>query len=112
MALTDANDKYVYDLNIISITGVVDDIRVFIVRAPKAGLNRFHIHFLHGAYQGLDFVKAANMKVKPESEKPKVVINQKDLDLDKQRGFMDVGRRKAEVEWWIDAEYGDGWWMG
>lgn len=91
VALTDADDKCVYDVNIITPTHMVDDIRVFIVRAPKAGLNRFHIHFYHGAYQGLDFVVAANMRVKPESEKPKVEINQKDLDLDKQRGLMDVG---------------------
>lgn len=35
------------------------------------------------------------MKVKPESQKPKVVINEKDLALDKKRGLVDVGQRRG-----------------
>lgn len=90
MILTDREDKSVYDANLITPMNMVSEIRLFMVRAPKDGLHFFHLHFFHGAYQGLDFVTSTKMRVKPESLKPKIEVNQKDLDLDKQRGLMDV----------------------
>ena len=64
-------------------------------QVQKAGKTVFHLHFMCPVYMGLDFTVTATLVAKPESMKPKVEVNQKDLDLDKKKGFMDVG----EVRW-------------
>ena len=57
-----------------------------------SGKTVLHLHFMCPVYMGLDFTVTATLVAKPESMKPKVEINQKDLDLDKKKGLMDVGK--------------------
>ena len=87
--LSDAEDKYVLDYTMLTPLETVTEERVFPIRPMKAEKMCYHLHFLCPCYVGLDFTVA--VKVKPESMKPKVVINQKDLDLDKKKGLIDVG---------------------
>ena len=89
--LSDAEDKYVLDYTMLTPLETVTEERVFPIRPMKAEKMCYHLHFLCPCYVGLDFTVPVSVKVKPESMKPKVVINQKDLDLDKKKGLIDVG---------------------
>ena len=89
--LSDAEDKYVLDYTMLTPLETVTEERVFPIRPMKAEKMCYHLHFLCPCYVGLDFTVPVAVKVKPESMKPKVVINQKDLDLDKKKGLIDVG---------------------
>lgn len=89
--LSDANDKYVMDCAMLTPQELLTEARIFALHPPKAEKVCYHLHFLCPCYVGLDFTVPVMMKVRPESEKPKVEINQKDLDLDKKKGLIDVG---------------------
>lgn len=89
--LSDADDKYVLDFAMLKPQELLTEARIFALQPRKAEKVCYHIHFLCPCYVGLDFTVPVTMKVRPESEKPKVEINQKDLDLDKKKGLIDVG---------------------
>lgn len=74
------------------------EVRGFPIVPDKEGLMMFHLHFFCPGYIGLDFTVPVSMRVKPESQKPKVEINKKDLELDKEKGLMDVKMRKKNDE--------------
>ena len=74
---------------------LLTEARIFGLRPVKAEKVCYHLHFMCPCYVGLDFTVPVVMKVRPESEKPKVEINQKDLDLDKKKGLIDVGVGEA-----------------
>ena len=95
IVITDPADKYMLDLMVIPYTGLFIDTTLFRVPATREGSSSFHLHFFCPCYIGLDFSVPVTMKVKPESQKPKVVINEKDLALDKKRGLVDVGQRRG-----------------
>lgn len=90
MAITDPADKGVFDIMTIPYTGLFVETTLFRVPAVREGTSSFHLHFLCPCYLGLDTSVTVTMKVKPESQKPKVVINEKDLALDKKKGLVDV----------------------
>ena len=90
IVLSDREDKNALDAVILTPHDMVEELRAFPMIPDKEGLMTFHLHFLCPAYVGLDFTVPVSMRVKPESEKPKVEINQKDLELDKEKGLMDV----------------------
>ena len=89
--LSDADDKYVLDCALLRPLDLLTEERIFGLRPVKAEKACYHLHFMCPCYVGLDFTVPVVMKVRPESEKPKVEINQKDLDLDKKKGLIDVG---------------------
>ena len=89
--LCDAEDKMVFDYSIIANPSVFFEQPIVQFQVPRAGKTVFHLHFMCPVYMGLDFTVPATLVAKPESMKPKIEINQKDLDLDKKKGFMDVG---------------------
>lgn len=93
--LSDADDKYVLDCALLRPLELLTEARIFGLRPVKAEKACYHLHFLCPCYVGLDFTVPVVMKVRPESEKPKVEINQKDLDLDKKKGLIDVGVGEA-----------------
>ena len=88
--LSDRDDKNALDAVVLTPHEMVEELRAFPIIPDKEGLMTFHLHFLCPAYMGLDFTVPVSMRVRPESEKPKVEINKKDLDLDKEKGLMDV----------------------
>ena len=90
IVITDPADKYMFDMIKIPLTGLFIDTTLFQVPAVREGSTSYHLHFFCPCYLGLDFSVSVTMKVKPESQKPKVVINEKDLALDKKRGLVDV----------------------
>ena len=91
VVLSDVNDKYALEGDIIAFNGLFKEQPIFQMQVRKAGIITYHLHFFCPCYLGLDFTVAVSMKVKPESMKPKIVINEKDLALDKKKGLVDVG---------------------
>lgn len=98
VVLSDRDDKSVLDAIMVTPDELVTEVRGFAVMPDKEGLMMFHLHFFCPGYIGLDFTVPVSMKVKPESQKPKVEINKKDLELDKEKGLMDVNLRKKNDE--------------
>ena len=90
--LSDAEDKIAYDFVTLADPSVLSERVIARFQVPKAGKTVLHLHFMCPVYMGLDFTVTATLVAKPESMKPKVEINQKDLDLDKRKGLMDVGK--------------------
>ena len=90
IVLSDREDKNALDAVVLTPHEMVEDLRAFPIIPDKEGMMTFHLHFLCPAYVGLDFTVPVSMRVRPESEKPKVEINKKDLELDKEKGLMDV----------------------
>lgn len=88
--LSDSEDKYVMDAAALTNCETVFDARLFPMPVRGAGKKVLHLHFFCPAYIGLDFTVSTTLCVRPESEKPKVMINPKDLELDKKKGLMDV----------------------
>jgi len=90
IVLSDREDKNALDAVVLTPHEMVEELRAFPMIPDKEGMMTFHLHFLCPAYVGLDFTVPVSMRVRPESEKPKVEINKKDLELDKEKGLMDV----------------------
>lgn len=90
IVLSDREDKNALDAVVLTPHEMVEELRAFPMIPDKEGMMTFHLHFLCPAYMGLDFTVPVSMRVRPESEKPKVEINKKDLELDKEKGLMDV----------------------
>lgn len=90
IVLSDREDKNALDAVVLTPHEMVEELRAFPMIPDKEGMMTFHLHFLCPAYVGLDFAVPVSMRVRPESEKPKVEINKKDLELDKEKGLMDV----------------------
>ena len=90
IVLSDREDKNALDAVVLTPREMVEELRAFPMIPDKEGMMTFHLHFLCPAYVGVDFTVPVSMRVRPESEKPKVEINKKDLELDKEKGLMDV----------------------
>lgn len=90
MVLSDSKDKSALSATMLDNTDLFTEESLFRFPVVKEGIECFHLHFFCPCYMGLDFTVAVSMKVKPESMKPKVVINEKDLALDKKKGLVDV----------------------
>lgn len=90
IVLSDREDKSALDAMVLTSSEVFTEVRQFPIIPNKEGLTIFHLHFFCPAYIGLDFTIPVSMRVKPESQKPKIEINKKDLELDKEKGLMDV----------------------
>ena len=90
IVLSDREDKNALDAVVLTPHEMVEELRAFPMIPDKEGMMTFHLHFQCPAYVGLDFTVPVSMRVRPESEKPKVEINKKDLELDKEKGLMDV----------------------
>ena len=90
IVLSDREDKNALDAVVLTPHEMVEELRAFPMIPDKEGMMTFHLHFLCPAYVGLDFTVPVSMRVRPESEKPKVEINKKELELDKEKGLMDV----------------------
>lgn len=90
IVLSDREDKNALDAVVLTPHEMVEELRAFPMIPDKEGMMTFHLHFLCPAYVGVDFTVPVSMRVRPESEKPKVEINKKDLELDKEKGLMDV----------------------
>ena len=90
IVLSDREDKNALDAVVLTPHEMVEELRAFPMIPDKEGMMTFQLHFLCPAYVGLDFTVPVSMRVRPESEKPKVEINKKDLELDKEKGLMDV----------------------
>ena len=90
VVVSDPDDKYTITAAPLLYTGLFSEQTLFRTGVPKEGLFSYHLHFFCPCYIGLDFTVAVSMRVKPESMKPKMVINEKDLELDKKKSLIDV----------------------
>jgi len=99
MVITDDKDKMVYGFNKLSFDKLMMEEKIFDMPVIAKGKKSVHLHFFCPCYIGLDFCVTASFTAKPESQKPKVEVNQKDLDLNKQKNFMEVMNSLLLIDW-------------